>query len=313
LDNKNCGNVGKPLENNNQSGEYVKRVIVTGATGFTGEQVVRQLIKENYQVTCFVRKTSNLSRLEKLPVILCYGDLSDVDSMLAAFSGNDYLINTASIGFGHAQNIVAAAEQLCFKHCVFFSTTAIFTSLSAQTKSIRLKAEESIIQSSLNYTIVRPTMIYGSRRDRNMVKLIKCVRWLPIIPIFGSGTYLQQPVFVVDLAKAVTAIFGTDKTLGKAYNLSGKKPLSYNEIIDIVAETLNRRILKLHIPLKLSLSLVRLLYVSGIFKKISVEQILRLNENKDFSHAEATLDFGYSPVDFREGIRKECFGMRNVD
>ena len=73
--------------------------------------------------------------------------------------------------------------------------------MNAKSKKVRLAAENTIETSGLKYTILRPTMIYGSPRDRNMWRLIRFMRYSPIVPIFGDGNYLQQPIFVGDVAQ----------------------------------------------------------------------------------------------------------------
>ena len=88
--------------------------------------------------------------------------------------------------------------------------------------SFRVAAELAIETSSLKYTILRPTMIYGSDRDRNMWRLIRFMRYSPIVPIFGDGTSLQQPIYVDDVAQAIVGCLGSDKTIGKSYNIAGK-------------------------------------------------------------------------------------------
>ncbi len=107
--------------------------------------------------------------------------------------GADALVNIASLGFGHAGSVIQATKEAGIRRAIFISTTAIYTQLDAKSKSIRLAAEQAIQTSGLEYTILRPTMIYGSRRDRNMWRLIRFLRVSPVAPVFGDGNYLQQP------------------------------------------------------------------------------------------------------------------------
>src|SRR5215211_113454 len=100
--------------------------------------------------------------------------------------GADALINIVSLGFGHADSILRAAKEAGIQRAIFISTTAIFTQLNAKSKSIRMDAERLIKSSGLAYTILRPTMIYGSDHDRNMWRLIQFMRYSSIVPIFGD-------------------------------------------------------------------------------------------------------------------------------
>lgn len=286
------------------------KVLVTGATGFTGSRLVPLLLKNGFQVRAFVRPTSSRSPLSALEVEWATGDLSDPKALTAALRGVDALINVASLGFGHAETIVRSAKEAGVRRGIFISTTAIFTQLNAGSKSIRLAAEETIQASRLDYTILRPTMIYGSPRDRNMWRLIRLLKVTPVLPIFGDGESLQQPIFVDDVAQAVLLAMQNGATIGRSYNIAGKVPLTYNQVIDTAAAALGKRVWKLHLPY---MPIVRALQFTERMKirlPIKAEQVLRLNENKAFSYEEAQRDFGFSPRSFEEGIRTEVLNIQ---
>ena len=283
------------------------KIFITGATGFTGSRVVPLLLKNGFEIRCLHRASSDRSPLDGLNVEWALGDVSDTESLIFAMQGADVLVNIASLGFGHADSIIRAAKDAGIKRAIFISTTAIFTQLNASSKKVRVAAELAVVTSGLKYTILRPTMIYGSPRDRNMWRLIKFMRLSPIVPVFGDGKYLQQPIYVDDVAAAVFGCLKTDVTIGKSYNIAGKLPLTYNEVINTLAKAMNKRVWKLHIPSKPVVSLLRLFERMHVPFPIRVEQVLRLNENKDFSYAEAGRDFGFSPLSFEEGIKMELF------
>ena len=115
----------------------------------------------------------------------------------------------------------------------------------------------------------------------------------------------MQPI-AKDLGEAVFSVLDNkEKTINKNYNIAGKSPISYKELLKTVAKNLNRKIIFIHIPYKIS-------YISAhiynfISKKavISVEQVMRMNEDKAFDYTKATNDFNFAPVCFKEGIAKE--------
>ena len=281
------------------------KVLVTGATGFTGSRVVPLLLQSGFQVRCLTRATSDRSPLADMDVEWVTGDLSNPESLTSALRGVDALVNIASLGFGHADSILRSAKEAGVRRGIFVSTTAIFTQLNAGSKSVRLAAEEAIQSSGLDYTILRPTMIYGSQRDRNMWRLIRLLRISPVMPIFGDGESLQQPIFVDDVSQAVLLALQHGNSIGKSYNIAGKHPLTYNQVIDSVASALGRRVWKIHLPY---MPIVRILQFTEQVKirlPIKAEQVLRLNEKKSFSYDEAQRDFGFSPHSFEDGIGLE--------
>lgn len=281
------------------------KVFVTGGTGFTGSHVVPLLLKKGYEVRCLHRPGSDRSILPQPTIKWALGDVSDSQALSASMQGTDALVNIASLGFGHADSILRAAKDAGIQRAIFVSTTAIFTQLNPKSKKVRIAAELAIETSGLRYTILRPTMIYGSPRDRNMWRLIRFMRYSPIIPIFGDGNYLQQPIYVGDVAQAIVNCLCNDQTIGKSYNIAGKVPLTYNQVIDTIARLINRRVWKIHIPSTPVVSLLRFFERIYLPFPIKAEQVLRLNENKDFKYAEAQRDFGFSTLSFEEGVRIE--------
>ena len=111
--------------------------------------------------------------------------------------------------------------------------------------------------------------------------------------------YRQQPICVDDVAGAILGCLKSDATVGSSYNIAGKHALSYNEVIDTIATVMNKRVWKFHVPSKPVVSLLGLYERLRIPFPIKAEQVLRLNENKDFSYAEAQRDFGLSPISLR--------------
>lgn len=93
----------------------------------------------------------------------------------------------ASIGFGAVLIILQACAAVGVNWAVFVSTTAIFTQLNASSKAVRLVAEADIQASGLDWSMLRPTMIYGTPADRNMIRLLQWLEPLPQLPILGKG------------------------------------------------------------------------------------------------------------------------------
>ena len=153
------------------------KIFVTGATGFTGLRVVPLLLKSGYEVRCLYRLSSDRSNLSDSKIEWIEGDLSHTSALTTALQGVDALVNIASLGFGHADSIISATKNAEIKRAIFISTTAIFTQLNAKSKKARVAAELAIETSGLKYTILRPTMIYGSARDRNMWRLIRFMKY----------------------------------------------------------------------------------------------------------------------------------------
>jgi nucleoside-diphosphate-sugar epimerase len=288
----------------NPTGTMNTELIVTGATGFTGKFVVQELLSRGIKFDCLVRNPAKAEMLNSQGITTVEADLSNLESLLSVLPKYKKLINVASIGFGAAPIIVKACEESGINRAVFVGTTAIFTSLAAQTKSVRKAAEQAIMSSNLDYTILRPTMIYGTPDDRNMIKLLRLIQKSPIIPVLGSGEALQQPVHVQDVAWAICEVLDRAHTYRREYNIAGGQILTFNEVIQIASKHLGKNPQLLHFPKDLSIQIVKILNTLKINSPITVEQILRLNEPKVFDRSNAKNDFNYEPKTFEHGIRE---------
>jgi uncharacterized protein YbjT (DUF2867 family) len=284
------------------------KLLVIGATGFTGSHVVQRLAGSGCQVRCLVRTASKKTRL---PASLesVDGSLEDTGSLDRAMAGMDVLVNIASLGFGHAPAILERAQAAGIRRAIFVSTTSLFTQLNAPSKVVRLAAEEAIQQSRLDYVIFRPTMIYGTAEDRNICRLIRYLRRFPALPIIGSGNHLMQPIHVGDLADVISCAALTDGASRVAVNVSGQTPLTFNELVETISSLLERNTWKVHLPVSPIVALLRFCERLRLRLPIKAEQILRLNENKAFDHSEATRLFKFQPRSFRDGVREEIQSM----
>jgi nucleoside-diphosphate-sugar epimerase len=292
------------------------KILVTGATGFTGKHVVRLLLEASHDVSCLVRPTSKRTAVSLPGIKFVSGDLDDGALLETAFRGQEVLINVAPLvgskdgtndeTFGRrARSIVRACRAVGIKRAIFVSSTSIFTTIDAVSKRAKLAAEAEVLDSSLAYTILRPTMIYGGVDDRNMIRLIRFLRRYPVIAVPGNGKSRQQPIHVEDLAGAIVDCLLTETTIRKAYNVSGAQPITFNEVVASACQSLGVRRMIVHIPLRPALWAGKLL--PWVQKKpwIKEERLLRLNEDKCFDHSDATRDFGFTPRHFAEGIRQE--------
>lgn len=284
------------------------RIHVTGASGFLGCHVVPALVARGHAVTALVRSRTAADRVGRLGAAGIPGDLDDAASLDEAFAASEgeALVNLASLGFGHAPAIVAAAEEAGLRRAVFVSTTAVFTSLLATSKQVRLAAEDTIRASALEWTIIRPTMIYGTPGDRNMARLLRLIRRSPVVLLPGGGGRLQQPVHVDDLAGAIVAGVESPRTAGKAYDVAGPEPLTLRQLVADASAAVGRSPRPVTVPqypVELALRCYERIARSP---RLRVEQLRRLSEDKTFDIAAARADLAFCPRSFATGISQEA-------
>ena len=286
-------------------------VAVSGANGFTGRFVCAELQRRKRPFVALLRPGSAAAWMNAHQIPVRFADLNHTQQLAQQLTGCSALLNVASIGFGAAPFILEACRSAGVSRAVFVSTTAIFTQLNAGSKVVRQAAEVSITSSGLDTTILRPTMIYGTPGDRNMIRLVRWLDRWPVLPVFGNGRSLQQPVHVSDVAWAVVQALEAPATINRQFNISGAAPLTYNDVVRLAAQALGCRVQRFHIPARPMVAALQALERLGITLPIKAEQVLRLNEDKAFSHAEAAETFGYSPMAFEQGIRQEVALFRS--
>lgn len=284
------------------------KVHVTGGSGFTGQFVIRELRQRGHAVYALARSDKAASVVEAAGAVPVSGDLDDPGSLVTAFENGspDGLVNIASLGFGHAPAIVAAAEQAGLTRAVFVSTTALFTRLNASSKSVRGAAEQTVQSSDLDWTIIRPTMIYGTPGDRNIARLLQLLRRAPAVPVPGGGRRLQQPIHVEDLANVIVTAFERDVAIGKAYDVAGPEPLTLAELIRQGGQAVGGATRLVPVPLGPTIGAVRLYERVAKAPRIKAEQLERLAEDKAFDITDAVRDLDFSPRPFHEGVAAEA-------
>lgn len=276
-------------------------------------------------VRCAVRSGSDASRLEASPlgIEIARGDLDDTDFLLRSMRGARAVLHIASIF--NSPNVSEAALRSGVEWLVMVHTTGRYSKYKSASEEY-IKIEEAILsmRDRIGVTVLRPTMIYGSSRDRNMWKLVDFLHRHTFFPLFGAGGNLMQPVHARDLGNAYYDVLANrDCTFNRDYNLAGQRPISYLDLVRRVSWTLAQcradqdgspngrtavpkgRNVIVKVPLSLSILGAKL--YNAVSKKpvISVEQVLRMQEDKAFDFADAVRDFGYAPLSFEEGIVEE--------
>jgi len=287
------------------------RLLVTGGSGFLGGYVLDEAARRGHETVALARSEQAAATVTALGAKALPGNLDDDAELpgVMAAADCDVLVNLASLGFGHAPAIVAAAAEAGIGRAVFVSTTAVTTRLPAATKRIRLAAEDRIRSSSLSWTILRPTMIYGAAGDRNLSRLLPLLRRAPVLPVPG-GRQLQQPVHVADVASAVLSAAERSGSAGSTYDIAGPEPMTFAELLRTCAVAVRSRTRFVPVPLAPLITMARGYERFSRHPRIKAEQLQRLAEDKAFAIGAAAADLGYAPCPFTEGITAQARAMR---
>ena len=284
------------------------KILVSGGTGLLGQGLLRFLREVGkHEVRCLVRQTSPVERLEGLE--LAYGDAGDASSMARALRGTDAFVHVA--GIQYTPEVLEAMRRAGVERLVIVSSTSAHSRFEFRSAP-RLVNEALLVGSGLRWTVVRPSMIYGSELDHNMHRLLRFLDRSPVFPLFGSGENLWQPVYYEDLACGLYVALTKPGTDGQIYDLPGPRPLTYLDLVQTAARSLGKKARIVRIPVE---PVRRALLVAERLRlplPVSSEQVLRLREDKAYPYEKARDELGYAPRAFKEGIALETGRLREI-
>ncbi|MGH8548762.1 MAG: NAD-dependent epimerase/dehydratase family protein [Methylococcales bacterium] len=272
---------------------------VLGATSFVGECLFPLILENQWNVLAFSRRSvvqknprvvwSNPSLTDTLGAVkveqwVCVAPISVLP---------EYFHRMASLG---ARRVVALSSTSRF-------TKEDSSDLSEQAAVRRLVEGESRLQqwaeaNNIDWIILRPTMIYGLGRDKNLVEVARFIRRFGLFPLFGRANGLRQPIHVQDLAEACLAALQTPGAANRAYNLSGGEILSYHEMINRVFMALGRPPRMLSVPLSAFRMAVAMLRFLPRYRNWTAAMAERMNRDLVFDHSEAAKDLAFKPRAF---------------
>ena len=284
------------------------KVLVSGGTGLLGQGFLR-LLREagGHEARCFVRPTSPVERLDGLE--LAYGDARDVGSMERALRGTDAFVHVA--GIQHTPRVLEAMRRAGVERLVVVSSTSAHSRFESRSAP-RLTNEVLLPGSGLRWTVVRPTMIYGSELDHNMHKLLRFLARSPVFPLFGSGENLWQPVYYEDLARGLYTALTRPGTEGQTYDLPGLRPLTYLDLVRMAAGALGKKARIVRLPAEPVRRALQVAEGLRLPLPVSSDQVLRLREDKAYPYCKARKELDYAPRAFKEGIALEVGRLREI-
>jgi uncharacterized protein YbjT (DUF2867 family) len=239
-------------------------LLLTGATGVIGGELLPLLLAQGHDVRCLVRDPRKLGE-HRVEVQISLGDLGDPFSMRHAMRGVDTVIHLAATirdqpggtieelnGLATAR-LLRSAERAGVNRFFFFS--AMGATGFQRTRFFRSKAiaERAVRESALDATIFAPSIVY--RPGDPWITLLRRLAILPAMPVSGSGAARYQPIWARDVARCVVASLdggeGSAREDGSPFELAGPDVLTYDEITERVLEASGRRRPLVHVPLPL--------------------------------------------------------------
>lgn len=236
-------------------------VLVTGAAGFVGTHVCHHLTQRGSRVRCLVRSPVKAAeRLAPMPVELHVGDIRDAAVLRRAMEGCDAVVHLAAIAIERrgqtyedvnaegTKRVLGAMHASGIRRLVHMSQN--YAASSSPHRFLRSKgiAEEAVRGSGTQWTVLRPSVIFG-REDEFVNVLARLVRLSPLIyPLPGGGVSRFQPVAVDDVARVVATSLADDDTVGTSYPLGGPAQLTLRQMVERVLVAMDAKRFLVPVP-----------------------------------------------------------------
>lgn len=252
-------------------------VLVTGATGFTGNVLAGKLAASGHRVKVFVRNKSKLTSGHAAEMEVIEGDITDRDKIRGAVEGVDRVFHIAAlfrqagvpdqvyrdVNIGATRDLLTASREAGVSRFVHCSTVGVHghieeppadeeyrLSPSDIYQRTKLEGEQQALKfhrdTGFPVSVIRPGPIYGPG-DMRLLKLFKLAA-RSVTPILGDGNIFFNMVYVKDLADLFILAGEKDEAVGQVFLGAGPENIRLNEIVDIIARLLGRPTRKIHLP-----------------------------------------------------------------
>ncbi|MCD6187518.1 MAG: complex I NDUFA9 subunit family protein [Desulfuromusa sp.] len=291
------------------------KVFITGGSGFVGREIIQQLLVKNHSVRALVRRADALDDFGGIETII--GDTTQPETLRDQLTGCDAVIHLVGIirefsGRGitfkklHVEstnNMLQATEEQGIKRYLQMSANGTRENAVTNYHQTKWEAEELVRQSKLDWTIFRPSLIFGAE-DQFVNMLAQLIKALPIVPVMGDGQYQLQPVSVIDIAAGFVTALNQPEAIGKTYQCCGPQAFSYNQLLDLIAQTLGQvaGARKIHQPLWLMKPVVAALQSIPLFPMTS-DQLQMLLEGNSCNDDSWKNDFALELHEFSSNIK----------
>lgn len=321
------------------------KILITGAAGFIGSHLVELLLKEEpiERLRLFIAKGESLNNLPSKKFDIITGDIRNLKIVKKAMGNVSVVYHLAAktidgsfyypdleyeeVNVKGTQNLLTECKNSRIEKFILFSSIAVF-GLPAWTGDMinwdesypkkpvevygrsKLEAEKAVIAANkrwgIPYAIIRPTNAYGPRDKRNLVELYKAIKNHRFFFI-GKGDNRMDYVFVKDVTRAARLAQLSNRKSGD-YIIGGGKPLTLNEIVKNVSQSIHTAVFPIHTPKIIGLALSNVINsmgkLAGISPPLFPSRVKVMTSNCFFNISKAKKEIGYHPqVSFERGTK----------
>jgi uncharacterized protein YbjT (DUF2867 family) len=292
-------------------------ILVTGGTGFVGTKVVHALRAEDRPVRVLARNAKQAETAANWGCQVIEGDMTDAASLRRAVTGCEAVIDLVAIISGSREDfdrvmiqgtrdLVTAAKEAGAKRFVLMSALGVGERSKDLTHYYRAKwdKEQTVQSSGLEYTIFRPSFIFGGEGG-SLPIYIRQVRWSPVITVIGDGKRRLQPIWVDDVAAYFVKSLVLPEATNKNFEIAGPDVVTWDELYERIRRVLGKKRAKVHMPyglVRAGAAVVEKLPTSLPLSRDAVTMLEFEDNVTDIRPAAET--FGIEPITLDEQLRR---------
>ena len=267
----------------------MQKILVIGASGFVGGHLARALLADGYEVRCLAR---NLAKVEDLAALGCevvQGDISDLASLQLALDSVEAVYisihtlspqhaNTKGQGFMDVElnglrNIVAACQTHGVRRLIYLTSLGTGPKTRSEWTRERWKAEQFLLQSGLDVTVIQPGQIVGVGGTGFDMMVSGAKKSVTLM--LANGKQKWRNIAVDDLVYYLVGVLNDSRSFGQCYEVGCDNILSNDQMVDVAAEVLGRpHPRKIHVPRRLLRSLAPLIERLSKLPKGSIKGLM---------------------------------------
>jgi len=279
-------------------------ILVTGGSGFIGRRVVARLADGATACACWPAGSARPNCRNGVEAV--NADVLSGEGLSEAMSGVDKVVHMVAIireSGGQTfegvirrgtERVAAAAKLAGVKKLVYVSAIGAQDNPTYPYLHAKWWAERAVASSGIKYTILRPSIVFGEG-DEFINALAGLVRYNPIVPVAGNGKAKFQPIWVEDLVTCIVACLDEDAHDSETLEVGGPEHLTYDEMLDIVKQTLGKSRLKAHVPLALMRPLAQVMEWVLPKPPVTTEQLKMLALDNTTATNSVMRNFGVQP------------------
>jgi nucleoside-diphosphate-sugar epimerase len=294
------------------------RIVVTGAAGLVGQNLVALLREEGFRnIIAIDKHKQNLDTLARLHsgLTTVLADLADpgpwedlladtavlvqLQAQITGLTPEPFVRNNLT----STERLLAAARERGVGFLVHASSSVVNSVADDDYTNTKRAQEKLVRESGIAYCVLRPTLMFGWFDPKHLGWLARFMEQVPVFPIPGHGRYMRQPLYNRDFCRAILACM-QKQPAGAVYDLVGPDRIDYIDMIRAIRDVKGLRTPIVRIPYWLFYVLLKLYALFSAKPPFTADQLKALTAGDEFTGVDMEATFGFRPTPFRDALRE---------